>query len=82
MVSRARAQNENNGGTLVAPPNNALSVEGCNIKNWLHPLAARVYDLAIERALSRPNVTTIAQALSRSTRQLERLFEQATLPPP
>jgi len=63
-------------------PKNALGVAGCNIKEWLHPLSGRVYDVAIERAFARPNVTSVARALSRSPRQLERLFEDAELPPP
>jgi AraC-like DNA-binding protein len=55
---------------------------GCNIKEWLHPLSTHVYAVAIERALTRPNVATIARLMLLSTRHLERRFEEATLPAP
>lgn len=52
------------------------------IEELLHPLCLKVYALVTEQAFSRPNVETVARALSCSSRQLERRFVDEGLPPP
>jgi AraC-like DNA-binding protein len=55
---------------------------GRSFGRHLHPLAAVVCDAAARVAPLRPNVTTVARALSCSARTLEREFMARELPPP
>ena len=53
-----------------------------SIELLLHPLSLKVYTVVTASAFSRPNVDTVARALSWSSRQLERRFVDEGLPPP